>query len=102
MKRLQLPNLPDDAVNRCFDQVEEAVADLQRMALADAVRRIDESLSAGANTVSHGLGRTPQGCIVTSRSALYDVQFDRRATTTNDRTAVLNAAGAVVCDLVWF
>jgi hypothetical protein len=98
----KLANVNDPILNRNFDAIEETLGDLLRLPFASVSYQRDVSLASGVNVVAHKLGVKPQGIILTSRSTTFDVRFDRTATTTNDRTMVLNAAGAVVCDVVVF
>lgn len=99
---LKLSNLSDSAINRNFDAVDEGFADLERAPFSAAGQPTLYQLGTGANTVAHLLGRRPQGMAITSRNAAIDVYFDADATTTGDRTAVLQATGSVVVKVVWF
>lgn len=56
------------------------------------------TLTAGANTVTHGLGRTPTACHVTPTTA--DATFAYALTSADDKQAVITTVGGTQTDAV--
>lgn len=100
--KLPIQQTEDRQLNTLQQQWSAALTPFLSLPLSTPSILTNVTLSAGLNTVSHGLGRTLIGWYpvrVRSNSALWDSQD----TNSNpSKTLLLNATSAVVVDLVVF
>lgn len=103
-RRLQLPESIDGVLS-FLSQMQEGVvaafATLSELPLVDFVWKRDVVLTAGSNSIGHGLGRPWRGYIVTRRNAPATVH-DPDEQPIRDRVLTLESTGNAVVDLFVF
>lgn len=86
----------DSGVNQAQSRLVAGVDQLEKAQRARS--KATATLVAGANTVAHGLGRTPTACHVTPTTA--DATFAYALTSADDKQAVITTVGGTQTDAV--
>lgn len=88
----------DQQLARFQDNIASFLARLTPTAFLDGIR-VSATLAVGANTITHKLGRTPQGWIVTDLSASAAVTIYRSAAFAS--TTITLTASAACTAVLW-
>jgi hypothetical protein len=103
------PQLGSARVHTGDRQIDDVQSAARRT--ADAVNRCpflngalqkDQALTTASKTFSHGLGRTPRGCLVLKSTVATSVGFPAAQPTDTTKQSNLIASVAATADLWWF
>jgi hypothetical protein len=103
MNALALVQTNDRNINQLQQNVAQAINPIIQSAPNNSNILTGVKLSAGNNTISHGLGRTLQGWIPVRYHGSWAQIYDNQDSNPNpSKTLILNASAAVTVDLEVF
>ena len=96
-KGVKALNTDNDVLNRVQDNLIQAIEPLTRAPMSNGVFITGTALTAGGNTINHGLGRKPLGYVVVSTTtASY---FSDNIPTANSTSFDLGSTAATTVNL---
>ncbi len=91
----------DSAVDRVQTHIQTALRPLLQNPLGDGALQKEIELGVSEVLVSHGLGRRPEGFIVTRQNASASI-YESSTATFPDRQIALTASATVTADIYFF
>lgn len=91
----------NSAVDRVQTNLAKTLRPILQNPMVDGVHKRDISLSTTATDIEHGLGRRPEGFVITKQNAAASI-YEPTAATIPDRLIVLQASATVTADIFFF